>query len=673
MSGIIGLWWLDDRPVEKGHLTQAMEAMGHRGPDGSAVTVAGDVGLGHLLLKTTPEDEENRQPLVRGPLTLTADARIDNRAELLTSLRGSVSSRSTDAEFILAAYEQWGAEAPAKLVGDFAFALYDSRRRRLFCARDVMGVRPFYYHYVPGRCFAFASEVNALHALDLVPRELDEEMVALYLAAPGAYMRAPRRTTLKGIHKLPRSTRMILGEQEPLREEVYWKPSVEPLQLKGNAAYAEAFRAVFSEAVESRLRAATPVGSMLSGGLDSSSITCLARSLAPPSSLPVHTYSAIYPDLIEESGGAIDEREYVEAVASLDGIEPHYIRADRLGPFYEFDTIVQAFGQLYFGGNAFFHWRAAQLCKQHGNRVLLDGADGDTVVSHGTDFARALLREGDWETFKKVTNRSGNRDIGAWDYFNAYGGWDHLDQLAKQGRLLDYWKQSFAAARALDLRPWEMGAGPGASPLSLVTTPLRKWLSGRGAPADTPALADEDLLAAELLTAHHTFIMDRLREPQHQTAQTKTEQRWDELQQFQHMMETLDVLAAQHQVEMRYPFFDRRVLEFCLALPGLQQRQNGLGRFVLRTAMEGILPDRVRLREDKGNLSSGFTNGFIRLNPSFVERAIKAPPDRLRRYANTARANDLREAVLQGEPAAEGRALGLYRVIALSRWLSTMT
>ena len=673
MSGIIGLWWLDDRPVEKGHLTQAMEAMGHRGPDGSAVTVAGDVGLGHLLLKTTPEDEENRQPLVRGPLTLTADARIDNRAELLTSLRGSVSSRSTDAEFILAAYEQWGAEAPAKLVGDFAFALYDSRRRRLFCARDVMGVRPFYYHYVPGRCFAFASEVNALHALDLVPRELDEEMVALYLAAPGAYMRAPRRTTLKGIHKLPRSTRMILGEQEPLREEVYWKPSVEPLQLKGNAAYAEAFRAVFSEAVESRLRAATPVGSMLSGGLDSSSITCLARSLAPPSSLPVHTYSAIYPGLIEESGGAIDEREYVEAVASLDGIEPHYIRADRLGPFYEFDTIVQAFGQLYFGGNAFFHWRAAQLCKQHGNRVLLDGADGDTVVSHGTDFARALLREGDWETFKKVTNRSGNRDIGAWDYFNAYGGWDHLDQLAKQGRLLDYWKQSFAAARALDLRPWEMGAGPGASPLSLVTTPLRKWLSGRGAPADTPALADEDLLAAELLTAHHTFIMDRLREPQHQTAQTKTEQRWDELQQFQHMMETLDVLAAQHQVEMRYPFFDRRVLEFCLALPGLQQRQNGLGRFVLRTAMEGILPDRVRLREDKGNLSSGFTNGFIRLNPSFVERAIKAPPDRLRRYANTARANDLREAVLQGEPAAEGRALGLYRVIALSRWLSTMT
>jgi hypothetical protein len=87
--------------------------------------------------------------------------------------------------------------------------------------------------------------------------------------------------------------------------------------------------------------------------------------------------------------------------------------------------------------------------------------------------------------------------------------------------------------------------------------------------------------------------------------------------------------------------------------------------------MEGILPDRIRLREDKGNLSSGFTNGFIRLNPSFVERAIKAPPGRLRLYANPTRANDLREAVLQGDPAA-AEALRLYRVVALSRWLSTV-
>ena len=672
MSGILGLWWLDGQPVDKNRLMQAMEAMAHRGPDGSSVAVKGEIGLGHLLLRTTPEDKENRQPLVRGPFILTADARIDNRDELLANLRGSVSSHSSAAEFILAAYEKWGPEAPAKLVGDYAFALYDTRHRRLFCARDVMGVRPFYYHYAPGQCFAFASEVNALHALDLVPRELDEEMVALYLAAPGAYMRAPRRTTLKGIHKLPRSTRMVLGEQAPLREEVYWEPSTEPLQLQGNAAYAEAFRAVFSEAVESRLRASTPVGSMLSGGLDSSSITCLARRLASTSSLPLHTYSAIYPDLVEESGGAIDERDYVEAVASFDGIEPHYIRADRLGPFYEFDSIVKAFGQLYFGGNAFFHWRAAQLCRQHGNRILLDGSDGDSVVSHGTDFARALVRQGEWDDFKKATARSGNRTVGAWDYFNVYGGWDHLDQLAKQGHLLDYWKQSFIAARALNLHPWEMGAGPGASPLSLVTTPLRKWLTRGGVPADAPALADDDLLAAELLTSHHTFIMDRVHGSQHRTALKKAERRWDELQQFQHMMETLDVLAAQHQVEMRYPFFDRRVLEFCLALPGLQQRQNGLGRFVLRTAMEGILPDRVRLREDKGNLSSGFTNGFIRLNPSFVEQAIKSSPDALRQYAHVARANELREAVLQGDPAAEGRALGLYRVIALSRWLSTM-
>ena len=672
MSGIAGLWWLDGRPVDKNHLMRAVEAMAHRGPDGSGVTVEGHIGLGHRLLKTTPEDKENHQPLVRGPLTLTADARIDNRAELLTKLRGTVSARSTDAEFILAAYARWGREAPMHLVGAFAFALWDAQRRRLFCARDVMGVRPFYYHYVPGQCFAFASEVNALHALDLVPRALDEEMVALYLAAPGPYMKEARRTTLKGIQKLPRNTRMVLGEETPLQEEAYWAPPAEPLELKDNAAYAEAFRAVFSEAVESRLRASTPVGSMLSGGLDSSSITCLARSLAPKSSLPLHTYSAIYPDLIEESGGLIDEREYMEAVASLDGIKPHYMRADKLGPFYEFDDVVQAFGQLYFGGNAFFHLRAVQLCNQHGNRVLLDGADGDSVVSHGTGFARALLRQGAWDTFKQATGMKGKPGKGAWAYFNAYGGWEHLDTLASQGRLLEYWRQSFAAARALGLQPWEMGAGPGASPLSLVTAPLQKWLTAQRAPADGPSLPDGDLLAAELLTAHHDFLMDRVRPSPSAVQQTKIEQRWHGLQQFQHVMETLDVLAAQHQVEMRYPFFDRRVLECCLALPGLQQRQNGLGRFILRAAMEGILPEKVRLREDKGNLSAGFTNGFLRLNPDFVARAINAPAVVLQHYIDTPHINDLRKAILEGETTAKGRALGLYRVVALSRWLKTV-
>ena len=669
MSGILGLWWLDGRSVDKHHLSRGMEAMGHRGPDGSSVAIKQQVGLGHLLLQTTPENEGSPQPITRGPITLTADARIDNRSELLGKLSGPVSPRLTDAEIILAAYEQWGEAAPAHLVGDFAFALYDARRRRLFCARDVMGVRPFYYHYTPGTCFAFASEVNALLALDLLPRALDEEMVALYLAAPAAYMREPRRTTLKGIHKLPRNTRMVVEQQVPLREDTYWQPPAKKIELTDNSAYAEAFKEVFSEAVRSRLRASTSVGSMLSGGLDSSSITCLARTLAPESSLPLHTYSAIYPDLVEESGGEIDERAYVEVVTSLEGIEPHYIRADRLGPFYEFDTVVKAFGQLYFGGNSFFHWRAAQLCRQHGHRVLLDGADGDSVVSHGTNFARALLRQGEWDTFKQAAGVNGNGERGAWDYFNAYDGWDHLDKLASQGRLIDYWRQSFAAARALGLKPWEMGAGPGASPLSLVTAPIRKWMTGGSAASDAPALADEDLLAAELLTAHHDFLMDRVATPPTTAASAEIERRWTKFQLFQHMMETLDVLSAQNQVEMRYPFFDRRVLAFCLALPGLQQRQQGLGRFVLRTAMEGVLPEKIRLREDKGNLSAGFTNGFVRLHPGFVKRAIEEPPAVLHRYVDRVRAKDLQNAVLAGEVTAEDRTLGLYRVVALSRWL----
>ena len=671
MSGIVGLWRLDGQPVDRGRFAEAMSAMEHRGPDGSAVLVDGNFALGQLLMRTTPEDSPRARVEKSGRYTLVSDARVDNRAELIRQLGLSPSEATSDSQLILAAFERWGEESPNYLIGDFAFVVWDADRRRLFCARDVMGVRPFYYHFTPGKWFAFASEVNALYKLQLESRKLDEEMVALFLAAPQAYMQEVHRTTLKGLYRIPRNHTLELSATSPLRLRPYWEPPDETLQLKDNAAYAEAFRDVFSKAIRSRLRSTTSVGSMLSGGLDSSSITCLARELADDGSLPLHTYSAIYPDLVTESNGEIDERDYIQEVANLEGIEAHYIRADKLGPFYQFDTVVEAFGQLYFGGNAFFHWRAAQLSKQHGHRVLLDGADGDSVVSHGMEYGRELLRRGEWELFKKVVGTKGEEDKLAWEYFNAYGGWEHMHRLAAKGRFLAYWSKSFSGARALGLRPWEMGAGPGASPFALAAVPLQRWFSGEPSVTDSTKNADYDLLSEEMVDAHGDWIRARLKSSTVSGAENKITRRWEGLRQFQHMMETLDVLAAANQVEMRFPFFDRRVLEFCLALPGLQQRQDGLGRFVLRNAMRNTVPEKIRLRGDKGNLTAGFTHGFTRLHPDFVIDAIASGPVELSRLIDISTAENLQKAVRQGDSDASDRNLALYRVIALSRWLST--
>ncbi len=169
MSGIVGIYYINGRPVEGETLGRMVDILAHRGPDGADIWCEGNIGLGHRMLWTTPESLMEKQPLVdrTGNLVLTADARIDNRGELISALRlnDSPVEKITDSALILAAYAEWGNQCPEKLIGDFAFAIWDKRKQVLFCARDHMGVKPFYYYYEPGKFFAFASEIKGLLCL----------------------------------------------------------------------------------------------------------------------------------------------------------------------------------------------------------------------------------------------------------------------------------------------------------------------------------------------------------------------------------------------------------------------------------------------------------------------------------------------------------------------------
>ena len=197
MSAIVGMLFADGRPVDPGDLERMTAPLAHRGPDGKGTWLGGRVGLGHLLLTTTPESQNERLPLERDGLTITADARLDNRDELLRAL--DISPAAPDGELILAAYGRWGEACPARLLGDFAFAVWDTRRRILFAARDHFGVKPLYYFCSPG-VFAFASELKALLPVPFVPRRLDEERVADYLLSLGEDTES---TFYRDIRRLP--------------------------------------------------------------------------------------------------------------------------------------------------------------------------------------------------------------------------------------------------------------------------------------------------------------------------------------------------------------------------------------------------------------------------------------------------------------------------------------
>ena len=394
MSAIVGFYGRDGQPVDRADLERMTESLAHRGPDGAGVWHIGPVGLGHRMLWTTPESLHEQLPLTgkKGDLVITADARIDNRDELITALGLAQWSHGeiTDSELILRAYEQWGEDSPKRLLGDFAFAIWDERRQALFCARDHCGVKPFYY-YQSARALIFASEIKALLSTREVPRRLNPVRVADYLA--GIF--EDRTSTLyRDILRLPAGHSMTVRGRESRVQPYCWLDPSREIRLRSDDEYADAFRDQFTDAVRCRLRSAFPVGSLLSGGLDSSSIVGAARRVLAEDGRRLHTFSAIFPGLPASDLPKIDERPFMEAVLAMSGLTPHYVHADRLSPLSELDRVFWHEDEAFLAPNLYMHWALYRAAHQQSVRTLLDGVDGDTTVSHGLDYLSELAGAG---------------------------------------------------------------------------------------------------------------------------------------------------------------------------------------------------------------------------------------------------------------------------------------
>ncbi|HYL60710.1 MAG TPA: asparagine synthase-related protein, partial [Candidatus Acidoferrales bacterium] len=279
MSGIAVIHNLDGRPVDRGLLSRMIEAAPYRGPDGIHVWTDGPVGLAHAMMCTTVESLRESQPLVDGDagLVLTLDGRVDNREELsaLLTAKGCRPRDDTDAELVLRAYECWGEDSPAKIIGDFAYALWDARRRQLFCARDVLGVKPLYY-FCDGTIFLAASELHQLMACSRVSHELNEGQIAEYLSAE---LRNRDETFYADIRRLPGAHFLAVDSAGVRLNRYYDLRSTADLHYANDGEYAEHFREIFRESVRCCMRSNAPVAATLSGGLDSSSLLGMAASI----------------------------------------------------------------------------------------------------------------------------------------------------------------------------------------------------------------------------------------------------------------------------------------------------------------------------------------------------------------------------------------------------------
>lgn len=263
MSAITGIFFRKGKSVDSQLMKKMNDKLSHRGVDGSHIWVEGSVGLGHQMLHTTPESLHEKLPFIEEDLVITADARIDNREELAKKLGIDDVETVSDSYFILKAYGRWGEDCPDKLLGDFAFAIWDRKKEVLFCARDHMGVKPFYY-YVDEEMFVFGTEIKALFEVEGVPYKLNKEKLALYLMKN--YCLNPEFTFYKNIKSLPSANSLTI-KKNTKKNERYWKlnPNLK-IKMASEEYYLKAFRNIFSEAVRCRLRTNFSLGADLSGG-----------------------------------------------------------------------------------------------------------------------------------------------------------------------------------------------------------------------------------------------------------------------------------------------------------------------------------------------------------------------------------------------------------------------
>jgi len=574
MSGIVGLYYLDGRPAGREDLERMVDTLAHRGPDGAAVWCEDSAGLGHRMLHTTPESLHEKLPLVSADrdLAITSDARIDNRGDLFSALGiDRPQEEVCDSELILKAYEKWGEQCPERLLGDFAFAIWDKRNKKFFCARDQIGVKPFYYYRSP-RLFAFASEIKALLCLPEVPRRLNEARVAEYLVKT---FEDKAVTFYESILRLPPANTMSVGPGHA-STRTYW--ALDPwheIKMGSDDEYAEAFRDIFTEAVRCRLRSAFPVGSMLSGGLDSSSIVCVARDLLSQiNGQRLHTFSLIFDDVPES-----DERPYINAVLAKGGLEPHLVRGDQKSPLADLDKVLWHHDEPFPAPNLIPFNELNKAAQQHNVRVVLYGEGGDQAIGFGFGYFSELTRACRLITLaRELIPLFGNDKRLAWFLLRGYIILPLLPEPALR------------ALRALRRRSHKAllpGAlvNPAFAERIGLSEPTRSWRRTESGRFRT----EREL---------HLEDLDYGKEPLG--------------------LEILDKTCAAFNQSPRYPFYDRRLLEFCLALPSDQNIRHGYTRTVLRRAMTGMLPDKVRYRVTKGDSNPNSTYCLLKYEPGLA-------------------------------------------------------
>ncbi|MCE7698046.1 MAG: lasso peptide isopeptide bond-forming cyclase [Methanobacterium paludis] len=563
MSAITGIFYRDGRSVDPELIKKMNNRLAHRGHDGSSTWCEGPVAFGHQMLFTTPESLHEKLPFEdeESGLVITADARIDNRAELSELLEPDDNKEVSDSLFILKAYEKWGEDCPDKLLGDFAFAIWDKNNEKLFCARDHMGVKPFYY-YLSDDAFFFATEMKALFIIPEVPYKLNDVGLAFYLMV----IEDSKSTFYKDIFSFAPAHSLTIDHNGHKVEE-YWEIDAKSeIILDSEEEYIMAFREIFSEAVKCRLRSAFPIGFELSGGMDSSSIVSIAKKILnedKKSNLSIKTFSIVYDEFPQS-----DERYYINSIINTGGIESILIFGDLISPLEQIETILWYQEQPFFTPFISTKWNVYKKMYENDVRINLGGTGGDNVISYGTNYLQELAFTFKWK--KLVRELRGYANRANISFINLFFTKVFFPLIP------DYIKR---------LRPSYNNQKPN---ISILNKDFAKRVKAKKYLKDIYWEPRQGIHTAKKL--HHLLLNS-----------------FTDL----HIMEVENKSSSAFSIESRFPFLDKRLIEFCYAIPTEMKFKFGWSRYILRVSMEKILPPKNQWRPYKAGVDPVYNRNLL--------------------------------------------------------------
>ncbi|WP_288251985.1 asparagine synthase (glutamine-hydrolyzing) [uncultured Hydrogenophaga sp.] len=597
MCGITGIFSTSSRrTADPGVLTAMRDSMVHRGPDGGEVWLSPDrtVGLAHRRLSIIDLSNAATQPMCNetGSVWITFNGEIYNHVELRAELLGhghAFRTDHSDTEVLVHGYEQWGLDGLLKRVaGDYAFAIWDEDKQLLSLARDRIGVKPLYFH-AGSEQFLFGSEIKAILANPEVPRDVEPVAMYHYLS----FLTTPAPLTMfRGIYKLPAGHAMTVDRSGAIKAWRYWDAvpgqGIDPSETQGlsEAAtedfYVQGIRSRLEKAVERRMMSDVPFGVFLSGGIDSSTNVALMSQLMDR---PVDSFTVGFKDYAH-----LNELEYADQVAREYKTNHHQILIDEKDMVGYLDQLIHHQDEPIADWVCIPLYFVSKLTRDNGVTVIQVGEGSDEQFSGYASYMGYLeLYHKYWKPFRNfvpgplrhmaagVAKAAAKVRPG----LSMYA--DIIDRAARNRE--HFWS---GATVFWDTMKREL------------VRPEADWSSQVPDAVLNSGLLPPGYLETDTFNVISSFLGPFDAAHPGQDALTRMIYNEFKLRLPELLLMRVDKITMSESLEARVPFLDHELVEFSMDIPEAWKTRNGVAKYLLKKAVEGLIPDNIIYRKKMG-------------------------------------------------------------------------